>query len=500
MKNIENKKKIFIKKKMSFLSLNFNKRNRKRTILYILKCLKNRGMLKQRKHHNCKYDACRPTNILQFLKLNEINEFDFDENIYVCLYQKIHICINCQCMFSYSKNNGTLFCPVSKKEYQRLFSNIEIKNKNRDPSKKMVSIPQNESIVDKHLSTKKIKNFFFNLDKYYNDIYFEDEEKKDKDFLKKINTKFVKKRERKITPNGLKHENKIPLDFNFLKIILIDYPINRITPTNFQKIYLKSFKLFKYVKYELKVKDFLISTGQLKFTAEFKNSMEIKNKLGRKNVSKYKKQMIYLGILMKAEDIIIKILPGIYRLKKNFFLIETIQKKIYNDCISYITDSIKKKEIINDFKMFDILNFDKSWGNRHNLVNWVKYEKVRYLLKVIIRSYIFCENCGLCKNQKKKSIDPTKIILGIIYTLKEGYYKTIIVNNVRQTFELIPQDMYLNKFGVLLEKSKLSTYIAKNARKWITEGKEMFHNYLDFGFKIMTDVQLRDLIFPNNFY
>lgn len=104
---------------------------------------------------------------------------------------------------------------------------------------------------------------------------------------------------------------------------------------------------------------------------------------------------------------------------------------------------------------------------------------------------MFCEHCGEI-NQEKKSIGPVKHILGVMYTLKSGYFKRV----GPATFKLIPQDNYLKQYGVLLEKNKLSKYVEDDARKWVNEGEKTFHKFLEKGFEVMTDVEIRNIIFP----
>jgi len=522
------------------MNLYFNKSNRKRTIEKILEHLKTQGLLRRPISHKCSSKYCRPHNISNFLSLAQANHFSFDTLIYVCIYQQIHVCVNnSQCIYSYPDNKGGIFCPISGKTNYRLISDILIQNKNLDVSKKLASVPQDELVSDRHSSRKKMHNFSYSLDKYYNDLFYPELLQEENEFCggvlnNTIDTKFIKKREKKIPRRELKRGDQIPSNKELLDILSLVKPMCGFNFIMNCKVYLRSYKLHMFIKHKLTSLDYLISTGKLRLTSIINDIIKRERVMGSQNLKKSKSFYTYLDVLTTAEGILRKILPGIYRIKQNYFLIETFQRKLYTCAISYIEKCMRDNVVVNEFHLLNMLNFDDEWGDRHVLDDWVSFDKWVYFMRIILRSYIFCENCGISR-QKKKSLGPIKHVLGVMYTLQQGYTKKIrmnngytnngYINNMNDNgytnmnmndmnngytnnngctnytnniccFELIPQDMYLRKYGVLLEKSKLSTYIGKNARKWITEGVKIFHEFLNFGFKVMTDVELRNIIFP----
>ena len=202
----------------------------------------------------------------------------------------------------------------------------------------------------------------------------------------------------------------------------------------------------------------------------------------------------YMDIIRKAEWVLEKILPGIHRFKEDYFRIQSIQSKLHTKVIKHIDKCTIQKNIVNSFHLYRILDFDKNWNNRHELSNWVTEEKWVYYLNVILNSYIFCEFCGNTE-QKRKCLGPVQHALGVLYTLKSGYSIVREIGGIEIEFKIIPEDVYLNQYGVILEENKLSTYIGPNARKLQKNGKEMFEGFLYHGTKIMSPFDLRNLIF-----
>ena len=446
-----------------------NKTNRKRTINFILKKLHCRGVLRKKISHNCYYNKCNPRNILEFLSLAQSSLFEYDTNVYVCLYQKVHLCFDSHCSYSYSNEIGKLFCPVTGKSCSRFIGCIQIQNKqNRIPSKKFCDIPQDEKVIDHHKSTMKMKNISQKLDNFYNQQQQQQQQQvlnsNEKNSII-IKTQLIKKREREIKPKFL---NKgFPSGLELLKYFIYKKPLKSSMKFN---IYINSYNLYNFITNKLTVINYLLSNEEIKMFKLFTK---------------------YENIISKAEYILVRVLPGIYRIKQNWDLIDSLQKKSYTNALKYIHNCLSNKIIINRFRVLEFLDFDTQWGDKHTLINWVTIEKWIYFLNVILRSYMFCERCGQI-NQEKKSIGPVKHILGVLYTLKKGYVKE--VGPIK--FKLIPQDNYLKQYGVLLEESKLSTYVEDDARKWVNEGKTTFQNFLDKGFEVMTDIEIRNIIFP----
>lgn len=330
--------------------------NRERTIKYILNIYKNRGLLKKRIPHECYFKKCMPKNILSFLNVAQITHFSFDPSVWVCLYQKIHICSNSICAFSYPDESSHMFCPLTGKRHTKFISDVEIQNKkHRIPSKMFCSIPQDDTVLEHHRYTTKMKAKALEEDQFYNQYFFKIEEKEERDnvFLDgNISIKFIKRRERKIKEKKI-NKDKTPSNFQIVEIIRYRKPL-----PNKEHVYLNSSNLFKYFE-KLNVLDFLVSTEDVK----------ISNSLGN---SKSR----YVGLIATAEYILPRILPGIYRIKRNWALIETLQTKAYTEFLSYIKKCLAKRSLTNKIEeVLHLLDFDKKWKYRHTLTNWVSFEK-----------------------------------------------------------------------------------------------------------------------------
>jgi hypothetical protein len=479
--------------------LSYNKNNRRRTITFILDRLSLSGKLKQRSvGHTCSKSCCSPTNILSFLNFTQATYYNYDLDVYVCEKQKVHICYpKAKCAYSSETRDGKLRCPITGECRERMISSITIPNSSGDITcSRFSSVPQNTIVADRHKTTKKFKNFSLQLDNLYNTEEFwasSSSSSKEKDGAKirqrrKITARVIKRRDElgSGVGMGLSPCSWGDDDEAFLKRVLrMRMPIWSPPPSDSAnkaglRIFLRSHRLFVSSVYKL-------------------------NDLKRDSVLEYIDQFQSRGPLIKALGVLDKILPGVYRLRENRLLIESIQKKAYLEGINYIEWCKKNKQLVNSFTLLRLLDFDRRWGMRHNLADWVTQEKLKYFLEIIRRTYILCEQCGFIKDGVRTSMGIVYHTLGVMYTLQKGYSKVLNLEctgggSVSVVVDIIPQHMYLMKYGVLLDKSKLSTYVGKTARKWASDGEECFKRVLDFGFKVWSDVDLRSLIFSGSVY
>jgi len=477
-----------------------NSENRRRTIFYIKKKMK---IKKRRILHECSFEFCNPINILKFITKHEAIYYEYDEDIYVCVYQQVHVCDN-TCIGSILSKDGFNICPKTCKRKQRMYNYVEILqtgNNFRYPGYVQQGVPQRDEVIDGHRTTTMIKYLNHKLHLKYNPwikkMQDNQEKLKSRFVTVPIKPKIIKKRNKKIVQKINKKDQNIPNFEQILDIFLMKKPINFISEKI--PIYLTSLKLYTFARKYLinnnkQTRLFRLSTGCHRYIKILN-----KKKIDIKPFSHSSKTKIfnstYLDIIKTSEDILEKILPGIFRFKKDFFKIESIQSKLYTKAIKYVSLCEKNKIMVNGFKLSNILQFDNNWKNRHDLGEWVTEDKWCYYLLVILRSYIFCERCGGLK-QKRKCLGPLQHVLGVMYTLKHGYSKSKRIGNRVIDQTIIPQDKYLNTNGILLEENKLSSYIDSEARKSQKVGVSMFKGFLDYGTKLMTSMDLRNFIFP----
>jgi len=232
---------------------------------------------------------------------------------------------------------------------------------------------------------------------------------------------------------------------------------------------------------------FLMGCGVIKFTQRLKKN-EVYPRSHRK-------------LLECSEFILQRILPGGFRLIKNLTELISRQSKFYMNTIIHIKNVDNKKMILNSMDVFKKLKLDGSWQGTHSLVNWPTLDQISYYLNIILRYYIFREKCGYVTHDGDSrdcvdSVDPIEHILGLMYSLKDGYKKTVVINGLKVGIEIIPKDIYLNKYGILLEKNKLSKYVTVESRNLQKTGCELFKKLIDFGLGIMSPNDLRSVLFP----
>jgi len=318
------------------------------------------------------------------------------------------------------------------------------------------------------LLTKKIDNYYNNMNPVY------EEEEKEKDTDKKIKPMIMKTRNRSFPKEiqSLKSE----YDNTMISIILMKTPLGSIS--NAMPVYLHSLKLYnnalEFINDPLK---YSMSIGGVRI------SKIIKAENGIKDTD--------ISIIKSAEYVLEKVLPGMSRLKSNFNMIYAVQSRLYTKVVKYVDMCISKKLVVNRYNIVNMLDFDSEWGEIHELGRWVTNKTWLYYMKIILNSYKFCQLCGQIQSTiNRKCIEPLNHALGVMYVLKDGFYRKASVNGVDIRITVIPRDNYLNQSGVLLETNKLS-----NLRKSHNNGVDMFRAFLDFGSKVMSHIDLRNLIF-----
>jgi hypothetical protein len=251
-----------------------------------------------------------------------------------------------------------MFCPLTGKRNTKFVSEVEIQNKkHRIPSKTFCSIPQDESVLEHHRYTTKMKAKALKEDQFYNQSFFKIKEKEKNVVLDgNISIKLVKRRERKIKEKKV-NKYKTPSNFQIVEIVRYNNPLPKK-----EHVYLNSFNLYKFFE-KLNVLDFLVSTQDVKISKNLRNS-----------------KSRYVRLIEIAEYILPRILPGMYRIKMNWALIETLQTKAYTGFLSYIKKCLAKKKLTNKIEeVLNLLDFDKKWKYRHTLTNWVTFEKWVFL-------------------------------------------------------------------------------------------------------------------------
>ena len=138
-----------------------------RTIRYLIK---NLPIKKQRKVHDCEKKYCKPINVKKILSNDEIREKMFDDSVWVCQYQKIHIC-NGNCLGEIENSENKKLCRITHIPKETYIHNVAVSNP-KAPQDKTAEMPQHQSIIDGHRSKTNIIFKMVSVDQYYNDIHF----------------------------------------------------------------------------------------------------------------------------------------------------------------------------------------------------------------------------------------------------------------------------------------------------------------------------------------
>lgn len=477
-----------------------------RSIEKIYNLRKENNDLKQIKEHTCTKKFCYPKNLIECgMTKEEIQEFDYNKYVYLCKYLHVHICDSYCKGDMHDPISHTKSCSISgenKVEYCHEES-IDIGSSNVGSLISNMMIGKEATInIDCNPGTGRSELISLQRDTYYNEknySFINDIIKRRENELSEINkvnlnVKKLKKREKKIISKSSKNDKFIPSNDDIIKICLLLKPIGIIHGI---PVYLLSYSLLNYfltnlvnISYNSDSDSFYLSTSDV-FNLSIGTYGRIKDTLNefKKNKPKLNPNFYtYESVVNTAEEVLIKLLPSINRIKDNFLIIQSNQKLLYAKIIQYIDNCIINKKIINKFNLLN-LSFDKTW-NGNELINWVTKEQWDYYIGIILRSYILCENCGDNENNNIKCLNPLRHILAMMYLLQEGY--TVVTNSVEEI--VIPKDIYLNTFGVLLEKNKL-TNIDKKARKILSDGIKKLKNILNFILTIMPATDIRKLIF-----
>jgi len=447
----------------------FNKENRDRTI----KKLKDYGIsFKRKKKHECEFNKCRPFNIKRFMNKNEIAIFNYDEDVWICMYQKIHICDG-YCMGK--ERDNLVYCTKTGVEKPRYISYVPVFNK-QNPQQQNSVMPQHPNVIKNHASTKKAFNHNYKVDKLYNHDYRFYVDKDDESKKESVTPRAVRNRNKQL--QQFKYADNLRFidclnDEELISILKMEAPISKVRDIN---MYLHSFQIVNYMKnVNRNIVD--LSMNPHKFS-----NMIIKDSF---------KKINDIGIIIEAEDVLSKILPGIFRIRNLFDTIMSAQSKLYLETKTYLDECCfdDKKKIANSFRIVcDKLNFDKYWKDNNCILHdWVTPEKWVYYLTIIFNMFMYCKVFGFFEKKKRKCINPKMHVLGVIYLLKSGY---TFNNEV-----VIPRDIYLNKHGVLFEKKYLSNCFGKRARSFQKTGLDSIKEYLDVGCRLMPAIDLRNLLF-----
>lgn len=502
-----------------------NEENRKRTINYIIKNIKD--PLK-RIPHECSINDCCPVNINKIIKFSEeISKYEYDTDIFVCKRLKVHVCDD-SCLGDTVDSDGFMICTKTERKKQIYLDEKEINFPKDTSERAMTQVQTINQLLSHKATTKQLGNNII-LDNYYNIDYPTENETKitKNDVPKKIDPKIMKIRNRNpreyidhdITKKTIRNNEWIK---NICKIFLNKIYIGKLS--YILNIYLHSFKLYSFINSlnenygagigTFRVYDILINSNTENKNKETRNEKEPIinpiNTIKKTILTEYKKPLkkiekrqkekrqkdTYFDVIKIAEDILEKVLPGTYRIKMNFDRMKIVQEILYTRAVKYVDDCRNKKIIVNMFELMNKLNFDKEWGKLHELTNWVTNDLWLYYLNIILNTYKIFEHCGECEGtHSRKCLDPENHIISVLYILKEGFEIKTLDNGSVITTTLIPKDFYLNQPGVLLEPNKLSTFLKSGARRIHGKGKEILQDYLLSVSNKITPFELRNRIF-----
>lgn len=439
--------------------IKFNEENRRRTINYLIDTM----AVARRINHTCSTKFCSPKSISYWLKTNEVDKYRYDKDVFVCLYQKVHICDSC-CIGDV-EDNGCMYCSRSGRQKINMVTTVE----QECPKTIGGSGDVLESIHSAYTSRSSLKSISVNaeVDNFYNKDYLI--EKKEAEPEGKVKAKNVKTRNRnsKITKNLFKSG----FDKNIIKIMLME---NGIGKGNVEAL-LHSYDLDRMTKIFLE------------------NPSLYKMSVGGFRLSKLLDSGTEKSIVSAAENVLEKVLPGINRIITNMPHIRETQCKLYADAYNYIESCINKKLLVNRVKQQEMLDFDVEWRSKNfqELGCWATDSQWTYYIQIILNVYKLCMYCGQIQvTTTRKCIEPINHALGVIYMLKHGFYKMAKVDGKEISITIIPRDRYLNQSGILLETNKLG-----KLRKMHNNGTEMLYNFLDFAIKIIPPIEIRKMIF-----
>jgi len=499
----------------TLFDIHYNEDLRRKTVNQILSYT---NLFSQYARHDCHFKKCNPQNIVRFIKDRErIHEAKFDTDVFVCRFRKVHICDN-SCLSAITDSDGRKKCIISFKTKDHFVASL-ILNKKDERTHQNATMLQDETEYDNHRHIHKIREFSRKIDEYYNWIINNDDGRSEQDMRRFEDGSFDSSQQFwEPTGSYIRHRSRnlntkqlynLPTDFEVIDICLKRKWINTYERKG-EKILinLESIALWNEVTYMLQ------DTKKIAQTSLYNNRGWFSSGYGNGGVLNTRKTTgpVNLNVMTAWENLIRRILPGIHRIRCNFFEIQSIQTKLYSNGMHYLNNCTREKKLANNWKLFSLVNFDIEW-EKHNirirLDMWPKiHEYGRYLTlgrKMFNRLHSFVSKLreDQAKKNKRKTtpndptpsprvmfVDPMTFILGFMYLLKEGYkYKGTTV---------IPVDKYLNKNGVLLDKKDLSKYVNPKSRNAHKVGLSRIKEILDKLMKIVPPIDFMDLIFKEN--
>lgn len=460
-----------------------NMKNRFKTIRKMFTCLREKKM----EHlHSCSQSYCSPSNISMYLGHVEITKEQYDPTIWVCRYLQVHVCDH-TCISKNLTNDGFYQCPITGQRRPILVRssyNI-ISGYNDKPC----------DVYDSYNSifTKYHYRLHTRIDVFYNASWRNELTTNNSRRDTTTRHQQMRIRNKKYKDKNRKTDRHVPDDLTILQILRGLHPIATI---DIIQVYLLS-PYIEYMTKHMTKWQYLISTGKWsvkEYIIHAKGAIpsnDISTIIGvARHTSKIDKNV--LNVISSAENTLRKILPGIYRVRVHFFEIQTIQSKLYDDNIQTCYKNILNKEVNNSFHMSMGLIFDSCWKNRPNLIAWPTKKQWIYYVKVIWNFWQVCIHSGDSQH-KLKSLDPHEHSLGVISVLFSGYSIKQVINGNEHTDIVVPKDIYLNTYGILLPYNKLSTFSL--GRREQKKGEYMVKRCLRNACTRMSVHALRQLLF-----
>lgn len=426
--------------------------------------------------HQCYLSFCFPKNIFHFIGKDpkRVCEGSFDPDVWICKYQKIHIC-GSGCFGDIKNSDGEFMCSISGQTKKMFMGEVPCRNP-KDATDVNATVTQMVGSIINHKSTSMIKEKSRLRDKKYNDMFNRTQPPQSMEVLEfstrsmsyNNNFKFMATMLNRIEELKLKDKSEL------WDIIKRKTPLKQ--KNGFSK-YLHSHNLYNLLK-TMPIHTYNLYDINKKITMFL--SLDYMN--NRQSIQ----EEIYKNLINTTMLILKMILPGIYRLQINFNELLEIQMRNYKKCAQYILKCKTMKSCVNEFKLFTILDIDKNWENMPCLIDWPTIDHYFYYARIILNIYIFVENSGNF-TQHKKCRNALSHILGSIYLLKSGYkYDNQCV---------IPQDIYLNKPQILLSSNNLSKYLAKYTRRTRGNSIKFIKEVIDGAMKVITPKEFMELIF-----
>jgi hypothetical protein len=413
--------------------------------------------MKMRHQHECSPSYCCPLDILTFFTPSKCSG-KYNTEVHVCKYGQVHIC-NHLCP-ARKIDSETIVCPITNKE------KINISTFAAD-SEGVTSYDEQQ-----HNSKRRLKSLYeehLKQDEMYNEPYRNRGYNKIKKMADRAN-KTIKK---------IAHRKKPKV-------------VKKIVFTSKQKYE----TLERWINYCTHKTEFglgyFISTGCKTLLDDFADIEKIKISMGEMRIYNAIKDDIsipkaYIDMIKAFEDVLEKVLPGIFRLSIEEKFIETILRCKYSIANNYLHECKAKKVIPNIFNFFKLINFSIE---RHHcvLTNWCTWEDWCTYIHNIVHWWFICENAIVSDDdQKCKSLDYTQHALSVLYMMRDGM-------NIAEQFDpriihfLIAKDCKLSNPDYLMRINRLTA--CGIIRKSYNIGCRTLKGCID---RAMTNVPIKEL-------